>query len=152
MFNNHPFGHHIMPHFTFGKRKCFAHKSSVSLPQGVIPPFHMSGFATFFADTVMGFLRKYFLISIPKIAETMTLAIVIRQLKVKLQASCPISFSIYKSNNLSGSPAKCCPKPSFVGFLKNETPQFIKFKNITCLCRLQRLFQGRQRLDFFLSM
>lgn len=106
----------------FGKRQRLAHKTRQSLPQGVVPPFHMSGLTRLFAHRLMlpGQGAKNDLVRFPKIAEGRAMTILVRYPMPQSPAAFFTTVANKIRNDLSCATTKRDPNPPFVLFMSHK--------------------------------
>ena len=138
-----------MPAITFRKRQGLAHISTDALPERIVPPFDMRGFAGLFADTTMRLRRKHGGIGFPEVAETDASAICGGNPPPSSATGAFAPVADDKGDDVSSSPTLHHPQPSFPGAFSDKRPDFIDFRAIIRLRRRQRILQVRQRVDFF---
>lgn len=106
----------------FGKRQRFAHKARQSLPQGIVPTFHMSGLTRLFTDRLMLACQvaKNDLVRFPKIAKGGTMAIRVRYPMPQSPATFFTAVANKIGNDLSRATTKRNPNPPFVLFMAHK--------------------------------
>ena len=67
-----------MVEILFREGQGLANVTGIPLTQGIVPAFDMAGFSGLFANTLMGVVRENFGISVPEVAESLTVLIYFR--------------------------------------------------------------------------
>src|SRR5437879_6140995 len=118
----------LMHDHRFGKGERHAHKTSETLPQGVIPPLDMGGFSRLFSHGSMLLLWDHRRICRPEVSETMPLTILLwNGLPQPLtRLFTPITHCI--GHHLARLAAESNPNPGVVGFFEHKRPEFIQLQ------------------------
>lgn len=140
-----------MPAIPFGKRQRFADISANALPQGVVPAFDMRRFPRLFADAPMRFIGKHLRVGVPEIAETHAPSVRRRNPTPQPSTRAGAPVTNHEGDDLACPAAQDHPEPPFPCPLPHKRPDVIEFQHIIWENGPQRLLQGRQALDFFLS-
>lgn len=139
-----------MPTLTFGKRQRFADIASDSLTKCLVPPLLMGGLPSLFANAPMGFFWEDCLIGLPKVTITGALTKCGRDAMPQPSAGAFTMIANHKGQNVTSPSQQDRPEPTFVDPFSDKAPRFIDFQDVIRLGNWKRLFQRRQRLDFFL--
>ena len=131
-----------------------AHKTSETLPQGVIPPLDMGSFSRLFSHSGMLFLWDHRLIRCPEVCEAMTSTIEIwnglPQPLTRLFTSIPNRIG----HHLTRFTTQSNPHPGSMDFFEHKRPQFVQFQRRGR--RIQRVrceeggMEGRKLSYFFM--
>ena len=135
----------------FGKRQGLADIACIRLSQGVVPAFHVVGFARAFAHTPMRFFWKNKPISFPEITETVASAISGRNTLPELATGLLAPISDDKCDDLTRTSRHRCPKPALIGTLVNKGPNLIQLQDVVGSSGFEGLFDCWSVGDFFLT-
>lgn len=141
----------FVPSFIFWKRERFSSQSPKSLPQGIIPSFHMISLTWVFANTLMSLLRKDLGVGLPEITKTKASSISFRDFLPEFSTGFFATVAINKSDNLPSSTTECGPCPDFITTLFNVTADFVQFQYVIKVSRIKLLTHFWQLVKFFLT-
>src|SRR5439155_4133490 len=107
-------GDEFMIEVRLGEREGFAHVAGISLAQGVVPTFYVSGFPTGFVHAAMGRGRKDVAIGVPEVTETATPLVGSGNPLPQVPTGLLTAISNHKGDNLPGAPTQGRPQPPLV--------------------------------------
>ena len=134
-----------------GKGQGLANIARIGLSQGIVPTFHVIGFAGALANAAVRFFRKNQGISVPEITETVTLFVRIGNALPQLATRVLTPISNDEGNDLASPATHRRPEPAFVRTPINKGPNFIQFQGVRGLRRRKRLGDGGRASGFFLT-
>jgi hypothetical protein len=111
-----------------GKRQCHTHKTSQTLSERVIPPFHMGCFSGLFAHRCVLLLRDDRSIDFQKIRKAMALAILLGNGLPQPLACLFAPMPNRIGDHLPALSAQSNPHPGVVRFFEHKRPDLIQFQ------------------------
>lgn len=111
----------------FGEGQRFADKTGQTLPQCIVPAFHVGGFSRVFSHSAMLVFWDHCLIGFPEIGEAVTCTIERGNGFPQPATGCLATISDRVGHNLSRLTAQCNPDPRLVCFLQHKGLQLIQF-------------------------
>jgi hypothetical protein len=113
----------------FRERQRFSHQASNALPQRVVAPFNMTGFAAGFVHRAMSFRRQHLPIRRPEIRITHgTLPIHPRQGLPQPLGPLPIPAAEKHPHDFLACHVFGQPQPLLIAFVPDKGPQFVSFE------------------------
>jgi len=112
-----------------GKGQRHAHKTSQTLPQGVIPALDMGGFSRLFAHRCVLLLWDYRSVHCLEVGEAVSMAIAVWNGLPQPQTRLFAAITHGRGDHLPCLTAQGNPQPGVVGFFEHKRPQFVQFQD-----------------------
>jgi hypothetical protein len=145
--NDKPAGNEFMMELGLGKGQGFADKARQTLAKGGVPTFRMSGVSSVLADRMMGTAGQNSLICEPEVSLDSTATVSRRNSLPQTTAGHGTPVPNHKGNTLAGAAARRRPQPGFIRLAIDESPQLVRFQDITLSLGQQPVPHARQLLN-----
>ena len=122
----------LMHHPALRERQRFTHETSHTLPQRIIPPFHMIRFPRIFPHRLMLLTRNYRPVRTPKVRVAPRPLVPPRYSPPQLSARALTTITRHERHDLPSHRTERNPHPAWMLLIVNERPQLVQLENPLC--------------------